>query len=165
MNRRTPTPFRPRAGIAAAVAAVLALHLLTGAAGEARAISAGPGPLAFEAVEIHIDPAGRPLAAYQLEFVDETGAARIAGIEGGEHRAFAKPAYYDPAALARNRVILAAFSTDLDLPAGRTRVATLHVVLPEGATPRYRVRLEVAADSGGRDLRSGATVDSIRRKV
>ncbi|MBN2489949.1 MAG: hypothetical protein JXQ29_03755 [Planctomycetes bacterium] len=165
MNGQRLPLARRHLRLATGFAILLAAALLTWAAGEARAIPQAPTPSLFEAVEIHIDPGGRPLAAFQLEFVDEAGTARIAGIEGGEHPAFARPAYYDPAALARSRVILAAFSTDADLPAGRTRVATLHLITRQGVSPRYRIHLEVAADPEGQDLRPAAVVESIRRKA
>jgi hypothetical protein len=99
-----------------------------------------------------------------VEFVAKAaggGKVTLVGIEGGEHAVFAKPAYYDPAALAPDgggRVILAAYSTGKDLPTGRTRVARLHVMVEgagggEGAGgAEYSVKLKVAADGEGRAI-------------
>jgi hypothetical protein len=96
----------------------------------------------------------------------------IEGGEGGEHAAYAKPAYYDPAALAPEgggRVILAAYSTAKDLPTGRTRVARLHVMVEgrgaesgKGEEVEFKVDLRVAADAQGRAIEgAGATAATV----
>lgn len=102
----------------------------------------------FGWVDVYLDSGTVRLAAYQVELAAETGAFQIVGIEGGEHAAFTEPPYYDPAALQHDRVILAAFSTDESLPAGRTRVARVHVRV-EGAAPQYVAVLIVAGDADG----------------
>ncbi|MEZ0267217.1 MAG: hypothetical protein ACAI43_20985, partial [Phycisphaerae bacterium] len=80
----------------------------------------------FTYVDITIDPAGKPLAAWQVEFAAEVGAVSLVGIEAGDHPAYAKrPPFYDPAALAGRRVIVGDYSLDKTLPAARTRVARL----------------------------------------
>jgi hypothetical protein len=84
----------------------------------------------FAPVEIWLDTADQPLAAYQLEFSPaNTGNVKIVGIEGGEPAVFAEPPYYDPASMIRERVIIADFSTAKAdaLPRGRFRIATIHV--------------------------------------
>ena len=154
---------------------VLAACLL--AAGMARAATSPPGPLSkngegeeavrFEAVDVFIDSKDRPLAAWQIELTakpdrTDTGRAdtgvrpyndvKIVGVEGGEHAAFKEPPYYDPAALNRNRVILAAFSTGQTLPTGRTRVARVHV--QASGTPHYEVKLIVAASADGKEIQA-----------
>lgn len=119
----------------------------------------------FEAVDVFIDSGEAPLAAYQFEFKavfpdDQPGRVRIVGIEGGAHPAFAKPPYYDPAALMHDRVVIAAFNTNNagNLPTGRTRVARLHVqVIGEGrggevGEAKYLVELSVAANPEGANL-------------
>lgn len=106
----------------------------------------------FETVEIYLDPDGRALAAYQLEVVDRAGAARVVGVEGGEHPAFEQPPYYDPMALQREDVVLAAFHVGDDVPRHETRVATIHYAVAAGVEPRFEVHLQVAASPSGRDV-------------
>jgi hypothetical protein len=106
------------------------------------------GRTRFCAVDIYLDSKGSPLAAYQVEFAVTNAAAKITGIEGGEHPAFAQPPFYDPKAMQRERVIIAAFSTEpaAKLPSGKVRVATLHLQVPAPAKPEYYLRIEVAAN-------------------
>ena len=103
----------------------------------------------FETVDLFADSGDRPLAAYQLEFKDATGRSLLTGIEGGEHDAFQEPPYYDPAALKQNRAILAAFSTAQELPTGKTRIATLHVMVRGDEAAEYTATLKLAADRDG----------------
>lgn len=129
-------------------AAVHAVAQPVGAAADRSASPRSPLPGArFEAVDLFIDAGPRPLAAYQLEFRADTPAVKIAGVEGGEHPAFAPAPYYDPAAIQHERVIIGALSTlaGPELPAGRTRVARVHVMVEAGASPRYQVTLQAAA--------------------
>jgi hypothetical protein len=123
-----------------------------------------PSRFAFEAVEVYLDTGDRPLAAFQFELTDPAGAARIVGVEGGAHPAFARPPYYDPAALQGGRIIIAAFSTGRSLPTGRTRIATLHMLIEAGRSPEYKINVEVAADAEGRDIGPTAGVDWTRKK-
>ena len=105
----------------------------------------------FRAVDIYIDSANTPLAAYQLEFSVTNGVAKIVGIEGGSHRAFHEPPFYDPKAMQQERVIIAAFSTEepKNLPTGKTRVATIHIQTIGIEQPAFQLKLETAGDSGG----------------
>lgn len=105
----------------------------------------------FTSVDIVIDPAGKPLAAYQLDFKARDGRVKIVGVEGGEHAAFAEPPYYDPAAIQGERVVTGAFSLKPapELPTGRTRVVTLHLLVPEGAIEGYDLKLTAAAGPAG----------------
>jgi hypothetical protein len=109
------------------------------------------GPIRFRPVHVYVDPAGTPLAAYQIEIVAD-GNAKIVGVEGGAHGAFAEPPYYDPAALAGERVIIAAFDTGGDLPSQRTRVATLHVREAGPIEPTYDATLQIAGGADGRPI-------------
>ena len=106
----------------------------------------------FATVDVLVDSKDKPLAAYQFEFAAEAGNVEIVGVEGGEHPAFQGAPYYDPEALSKGRIIVAAFSTARDLPKGRTRVATLHLRIAGAAAPRYVVKLIVAADAEGREI-------------
>jgi hypothetical protein len=121
-------------------------------AGDATATQA----VRFAWVDIYVDSGDVPLAAYQFELAAETGAFQIVGVEGGEPPAFAEPPYYDPAALAHDRILIAAFSTDDELPAGRTRVARIHVQITGGETPDYVVKLTVAATADGTEIPAAA---------
>ena len=105
----------------------------------------------FCAVDIYVDSGGTPLAAYQLTFAATNGAVKIAGIEGGEHPAFRQPPVYDPKALQHERVIIASFSTApaAELPAGKTRIATIHYQTTEAQPPRFEVKLQAAGDARG----------------
>lgn len=128
-----------------------------------QALSAGPQSLEtavrFETVDVFVDTTDKALAAYQLEFFASTGDAKIAGIEGGAHPAFATPPYYDPKAMQQDRVILAAFTTDdaAALPTGRTRVATIHLQMIGNHPPDFQIRLQAAADAAGRTIAAEAT--------
>jgi hypothetical protein len=103
----------------------------------------------FATVDIRIDPKNHPLAAYQIEIVGDPQHVKLAGVEGGEHAAFRDPPYYDPAALSRNRIIVAAFNTGSDLPKGEFRAARLHVQISSDAKPAFEVKLTVASASDG----------------
>ncbi len=116
-----------------------------------------PGPSPFIAVDIYIDSGDRPLAAYQFELT-ATGDAKIVGVEGGEHPAFAEPPYYDPAALQQGRIIIAAFDTGDDLPAGRTRVARIHLWTGGDGRPSFDVKLIVAGSTDGEEISAQASV-------
>jgi hypothetical protein len=112
----------------------------------------------FTSVDLFVDTHGQALAAYQLE-IKTPAHVTVVGIEAGEHAAFAKtPPYYDPAAMGHQRIVLAAFSTDQDLPHGRTRIARLHVMI-DGEQParNYAANLLVAADPDGKTI-GGAAV-------
>ncbi len=111
---------------------------------------ADPQNFRFVAVDVVVETAGTPLAAYQIQVLAADPQAKLTGVEGGdktvngEPGAFAEPPKYDPAALAGaagggegvpahgDRVIIAALSTRpaAELPRGAVRVARLHWMLP-----------------------------------
>lgn len=101
----------------------------------------------FAWVDIYVDSGQTPLAAYQVELTSRTGNMNVVGIEGGDHAAFAEPPFHDRIAIIQNRVILAAYSTADELPAGSTRVARVMVEL-RGSQPMFDVKLIAA---GGAD--------------
>ncbi|HVQ65315.1 MAG TPA: hypothetical protein VMT78_12315 [Terriglobia bacterium] len=127
-----------------------------------QAVSAGPQAaetaVRFETVDVFVDTTDKALAAYQLEFFAGAGDAKIAGIEGGMHPAFATPPYYDPKAMQQDRVILGAFTTNeaTALPTGKTRVATIHLQTV-GTPPDFQIRLQAAADADGKTITAEAT--------
>jgi hypothetical protein len=105
------------------------------------------GAVRFQTVDVTLDPKGQPLAAYQLEFVADEGRVKLVGVEGGDHAAYREPPYYDPAALSRHRVIVAAFSTSADLPRTPVRVARLHVQVSGDGPPQWTAKLIVASSN------------------
>jgi hypothetical protein len=134
------------------VTTVLTLGLVAAATGGARADVPDAGRVRFVNVDIYVDAGAKSLAAWQLEFLVHAGDVEVVGVEGGEHPAYADPAYYDPEALAADRLVLAAFDTGTDVPTGRTRVATLHLMVRGAAAPEFDVQLVVAADRDGRSF-------------
>lgn len=124
----------------------------------------------WEAVDVYVDSGKAPLAAYQLEVqarMDpgvEGRAVKLVGVEGGEQGgAFGDPPYYDPDALRGERIILAAYSlaAEASLPTGRTRVARLHVQVPESGTPVYRCILTVAGNSMAEEIEAKAEASRV----
>jgi hypothetical protein len=113
----------------------------------------------FKTVDVFVDTAGQPLAAYQLEFRAKSGNVKIVGIEGGEDPVFKEPPYYDAKAMQQERVIIAAFSTEAEvkLPKQKTRIASIHVQVTGGQNPDYVVSLALAADPNGKKINAEAT--------
>ena len=106
----------------------------------------------FAPLDVYIDSGQNALAVFQFELRTERGNVEIVGIEGGEHAAFAEAPYYDPAALANDRVIIAAFNTGDELPIGKTRVATLHLMISGDIEPEYALDLSVAGDADAEEV-------------
>jgi hypothetical protein len=137
--------------LACVVVSIGALGALTGAqAPDEKDGAVRPG--VFSWVDVYVDSGDTGLAAYQFELTAAAGAFRIVGVEGGEHPAFAEPPFYDPAALANERIILAAYDTGADLPTGPTRVARVHVQELGELTVVYEVNLTVAASADGEEI-------------
>ena len=119
----------------------------------------------FQAVDIFVDSQTTALAAYQLEFAVTSGNAKIVGVEGGEHPAFAEAPFYDPKAIQQERVILAAFSTQTadKLPSGKTRVATIHLQISGTSELKFEAKLTTAASSDGGKI--AVTVSTIEKRA
>ena len=113
----------------------------------------------FAKLDIYIDSGSASLAAYQFELKATAGKIKIVGVEGGRHPAFKNPPYYDTAALAKDQIIIAAFSTDKDLPSGRTRIATIHLQIIGDTQPQYQLELKVSADTAGEEIPAKITFD------
>ena len=110
-------------------------------------LRAGPGDQPnFVAIDVYVDTGGRPLAAYQVDIDGESGGSLLVGVEGGDTGAYAAAPYYDPAALQRGRIVLAAFSTEKRPPSGRVRIARLH--FQESGIADYSAELIIAASPG-----------------
>ncbi len=124
--------------------------LLTGASGTFQAPDKNTqNTIRFEVIDVYVDCIGSSLAAYQFELSEKQGRITIVGVEGGEHEAFQKPPYYDPAALQNNRIIIADFHTGTEVPRGKTRVARVHLQVSGDGAPEYQLTLMAAADSEG----------------
>jgi len=112
----------------------------------------------FRRFDILIDPKGAPLAAYQVELIREAGDGVIAGIEGGDAAPFGEPPDYDREAMSRDRIILAAYTTDAQVPTSRVRVAGLVVRERGPAAVRFRARLVVAGTPEGKAIRADVVI-------
>ncbi len=106
----------------------------------------------FAPLHIYLDSGNQPLAAFQFKLKAAAGQIKIVGIEGSQHKAFKEAPYYDPAALANDRIIIAAFNTGSELPKGRTRIATIHLQIVGDAEPDYELKLAVAADADAKEI-------------
>ena len=113
----------------------------------------------FAPLHIYLDSGNKSLAAYQFELKAATGQIKIVGVEGGQHKAFKDAPYYDPAALANDRIIIAAFNTGSELPTGRTRIATIHLQIIGEAEPDYEIKLTVAADADAKEIPAEITFE------
>lgn len=116
----------------------------------------------FQAVHVYVDSGDVPLAAYQFEVTATRGTMQIVGVENGEHEAFDEPPFYDRKTVEggqADRIIIAAFSTAAadQLPTGKTRVATVHVRMLDGAT--LNVELQAAADPEGKKIQPTITFE------
>ena len=131
-------------------AASLALALLYAEVGQAGSFIRPK--VRFAPLHIYLDSGSWPLAAYQFELKATAGKIKIVGVESGQHKAFKEAPYYDPAALANDRIIIAAFNTGRELPKGRTRIATIHLQITGDIEPEYELNLTVAADADGKEI-------------
>jgi hypothetical protein len=113
----------------------------------------------FAPLHIYLDSGNKSLAAYQFELKAAAGQIKIVGVEGGQHKAFKDAPYYDPAALANDRIIIAAFNTGSELPTGRTRIATIHLQIIGEAEPDYELKLTVAADADAKEIPAEITFE------
>lgn len=114
------------------------------------------GAARFIAVDVFVDSGASELAAYQFEFSGPESVT-IVGVEGGESKAFANAPYYDPEALMKGRIIVAAFTTGEELPTGKTRVARLHLRVAGEPVPEFAVQLTVAGDADGKPIKATAS--------
>jgi hypothetical protein len=142
-----------------AVTNLLLVVCLSGALVAASSTTAAPpADVSFTYVDVFVDSHGVPLAAYQFELRATGGDVKLVGVEGGEHAAFAKPPYYDTRALLNNRIVIAAFNTGADLPSSKTRVARLMVRVADGRTPKYDVKLQVAASADAKPIDANISI-------
>jgi len=118
----------------------------------------------FITVDVTLDSRQQPLAAYQFELTASLpgGRARIVGVEGGEHALMTDPPFVDPIIQQQGaeRVIVAWFNTAEadDLPVGKHRIATIHLMLEGDAAPNFTTELTVAATAGGQRIDADLSV-------
>jgi len=101
----------------------------------------------FTFVDIYLDAGAKPLAAYQIELNANNPNIKLVGIEAGDAKVFKNPPFYDPKAMAGDRIILAAYSTDAGLPLGRTRIARLHLEVVGNAQVKFASHVMAAASA------------------
>lgn len=129
------------------------------ARGDSSVVAGGEKSVYFVPVGVYVDSGDNSLGVYQVEIKALKGDVKIVGVEGGEHAAFKKPPYYDPAALMKGRIILAKFSTQDDLPTGRTKVATLHMQVTGDVLPEFEVIVNVVGDGDGKAIDAVVSVE------
>jgi len=117
----------------------------------------------FEVYDLYITPQGGPLAAYQVKIQADSKQVKIISVEGGEHSAFKEAPFFDPLAIQKETIKVAAFSTAAakDLPEDRTRVATIHIQLNGAKEPKFKLDLQAVATVAGRPI--GATIRLVQR--
>ena len=118
-------------------------------------LNAAPQDGTFYALDVYIDTGGTPLAAFQFEVIS-TG--KIVGVENADFSD--KAPYHDPDALKGGRIIVAAFTTEEDPPAGRVRVARLHMYFSGVGKPDDKAEIIVTATPGGE--RMDASIELVR---
>jgi hypothetical protein len=107
----------------------------------------------FTYVDVMIDPKGEALAAWQFEFTAAVGQISLVGVEAGDSPAYARrPPYYDPAALAGDRIIVGDYSLDAGVPRTKTRVARLMLEIRGDAKPQYATKVMAAANADGKTI-------------
>lgn len=122
------------------------LILFAGAAGAEEARS-----LRFVPLEIQLD-SPEPVAAWQFELNDRAAATKVVGVENGGHPAFRRAPYYDRTAIAQgdtSRIVVADYSLAdaAQLPSGRFRLATLHLMVR--GEPDFELSLITATATDG----------------
>lgn len=115
----------------------------------------------FIPLEIHID-SPEPVAAWQFELKDRKAVTTVVGVENGSHAAFRKAPYYDREAVSRgtaSRIVVADYSLAdaSQLPVGRFRLATLHLMLR--GEPDFELRLIATTASDGRAIDASISIE------
>jgi len=116
--------------------------------------TAQPDPSYFTTVDLFV-VSDTPVAAWQVELTERSGAMQIVGIERGDDSTFRDPPYYDRVAMTRSdRIVLASFSLSdaAQLQRGKVRVARVHVRMTGTPEPDYEARLVAAGTADGRPI-------------
>lgn len=121
-------------------------------------------PVRFTTVDVFVDSA-EPLAAWQLEFAASAGVMQVVGVENGDSKAFHGSPYYDREAVEQgraDRIVVADYSLEdeSELPRGRTRVTTLHLMLSgDRMAPQFDTRLIVATSYQGTRINAEINIE------
>ena len=89
--------------------------------------------IGFATVDVFLE-SDEPVAAWQFELNGRDGVMKVVGVEQGDSDAFTRVPYYDREAVRlgeADRIIVADYTLAEvdDLPSGRFRIATIHVML------------------------------------
>jgi len=119
----------------------------------------------FATVDVYLQ-SDAPVAAWQFECSDRRGLMQVVGVERGESPAYQRAPYYDREAVRlgkAERIIVADYSlaSATELPSGRTRIATLHLMLSGEDAPDLNAMLIIASDSAGQAIE--ASIDLVLR--
>ena len=117
--------------------------------------------VSFRAVDVFVKSKGQPLAAYQVQVAFLGLKTKISGIEGGDHPAFKNPPLYDPKAMQKEQVIIAAYNTGTreELPKGKVRVATIHLYISGSKPPELTFKLVAAGTVDGEKITPTVAVE------
>ena len=143
----------------------LSIILLAGVLLGGSAVAQEPGnpgeEISFRAVDVFVDSKDQHLAAYQVVVAFFGPDTKISGIEGGDHPAFRKPPLYDPKAMQKEQVIIAAYNTSPaeELPKGKVRVATIHLQITGSKAPDFSFKLITAGTVEGRKIPAKVAVE------
>ena len=118
----------------------------------------------FLAVDVFLD-SPIPVAAWQFELTETIGMMKVVGIEAGDSAVFGDAPYYDREAVrlgTADRIVVADFSLadEDELPSGRIRVATIHIMLSGDAQPEFEVTLVTANSFGGQTIGAAISLDA-----
>jgi len=96
-------------------------------------LAAAAQDIRFATIDVFLE-SEQPIAAWQFELDDRQGIMKVVGVEQGESSAYTRVPYYDREAVSlgeADRIIVADYTlADVDdLPSGRFRIATIHVML------------------------------------
>ncbi|MCY3620932.1 MAG: hypothetical protein OXH68_04375 [Gammaproteobacteria bacterium] len=119
----------------------------------------GEAKARFVPVEVILN-SPEPVAAWQFELKDRNASMKVVGVENGGSDVFQRAPYYDREAVTRgdaHRIVVADYSLaeEDELPSGRVRVATLHLMLAGDAD--FELNLVTATTADGRAIET-ATV-------
>lgn len=106
----------------------------------------------FRAIDVYLQTTA-PVAAWQFELHDANDGLQVVGVENGASAAFGDAPYFDEDAVAEGRarrIIVADFSLAEpdELPSGRFRIATVHLMI-ENAAADLQLDLVTATDVDG----------------
>jgi hypothetical protein len=124
--------------------------------------------LTFTAVDVYVQTS-EPLAAWQFRLDERNGTMQVVGVENGDSPAYTRTPYYDREAVnlgQADRIVVADYSlaSDNELPSGKIRVATLHLMLSGTDKPDYDISLIAAARPDGQHLDATISIEPTARK-